>query len=356
MTRSNRGPKERFGKRLGFTLVELLVVIAIIGILIALLLPAVQKVREAANRAQCANNLKQIGLATHNFHDTYRSLPPAMGFFPNGTPEVYVSFTGTISGVPSYGTPFYHILPFLEQQNISNGVTNYLVPLGFACSDAWQAGNWSTTPITIYACPSDPTNSNGQSNNFPFGSSGFGLPGGVCSYACNAQAFGQNQLTGTSSPPNYQVTQLMAANRIPASFPDGTSTTILYTEKLAVCGTPHVNGWWSDGIGNWDLGWVNGGNFSIPPWFVTGPTIYDGNGVVGLDYFSPVIGVVYLSYFQIQPTQATCNYQMPSTGHTAVILAGLADGSVRSVAQGTSPTTWWLALVPNDGLPMPQDW
>ena len=102
--------------RLGFTLVELLVVIAIIGVLIALLLPAVQKVREAANRTSCSNNLKQLGLAMHNFHDTYGAFPNNGSHWNNGI--TYDASGAAVNSKYQLAGWGFQILTFLEQDNL----------------------------------------------------------------------------------------------------------------------------------------------------------------------------------------------------------------------------------------------
>src|SRR5215470_9493959 len=174
----------RFRRWRGFTLVELLVVIAIIGILIGLLLPAVQKIREAAARIQCSNNLKQIVLAAQNCADTHEQiLPPGLGLYPNRMG----------SARNGEGGFFMHILPYIEQDNLYNitydGNLTYF-PAGpgdwrNAKSD-WSgilptytqwSGNLQQAKVKSYFCPSDPTQDGGWAKS-------------NTSYAYNGNVFG----------------------------------------------------------------------------------------------------------------------------------------------------------------------
>ena len=123
----------------GFTLVELLVVIAIIGILIGMLLPAVQQVREAARRTDCANRIKQIGLAMHNFESQWKHYPPA-----------YIS-EGTRPGW-SWGT---FILPFIDQEPLYDLGNSVETLFGGGANPAAETTEYSTTPLPAFRCPSD---------------------------------------------------------------------------------------------------------------------------------------------------------------------------------------------------------
>ena len=134
-----------FARRKAFTLIELLVVITIIGILIALLLPAVQAAREAARQLSCTNNLKQIGLAMHLYHNSYQRLPPGWSAYdPAGRPYPM--------GEPGWGWAA-RILPFIEQANVENNLVDYGQSILAAQNDAARL-----TRISTFRCPSDTGN------------------------------------------------------------------------------------------------------------------------------------------------------------------------------------------------------
>ena len=142
-------------QRRGFTLIELLVVLAIIAVLVGLLLPAVQKVREAADRTTCSNNLHQLGLATHGFHDSNAQLPPAMGIL-NG----------------AYGTAHFFLLPHLEQNNLYTQ----------ANGDSYNLLN---VPVKSFVCPADATVEKGLIPSTISPNNGLGTGQGAASYAIN---------------------------------------------------------------------------------------------------------------------------------------------------------------------------
>lgn len=203
----------------GFTLIELLVVIAIIAILIGLLLPAVQKVREAGSRAKCLNNLKQIALASHNYHD-------ANLMFPGGD---YV-YTGSFSvGPPTQGyTVFVSLLPFLEQQNLYQ-IWNFTSPILNGLQTSTVPNSPGATVLSVLVCPSDLISQNpNQAVKHPPGT----YLWGITSYGGNG---------GTQSYPTPTLDGIFFAVG-PASSPlknpvkmtdviDGLSNTLLFGER-----------------------------------------------------------------------------------------------------------------------------
>ncbi|MBI3464491.1 MAG: DUF1559 domain-containing protein [Planctomycetes bacterium] len=160
------------GRSRGFTLIELLVVIAIIAVLIALLLPAVQMAREAARRTQCRNNLKQIGLALHNYHDTFRTFPPGrmQPYFGNSTPLMNPGAACWMGSISVHT----HIVPYLEQAGVYNaynfGTSRFRVP-PLGPPNCPQNSTVVDQKLEVFLCPSearDPTGFGVPSNNYRY--------------------------------------------------------------------------------------------------------------------------------------------------------------------------------------------
>lgn len=253
----------RVRRRAGFTLIELLVVIAIIGVLIALLLPAVQSAREAARRAQCVNNLKQIALSTFNYESVHKVFPP-------GQMKISFPVQPRFRGYSLY----VHLLPFIDQQPLFNR-WNFADPLDNT------VGTTANSAIVLNAllCPSDLIQQNPvTTSSRTYGIASYGGNGGSQSHPPNSlSSDGIFHATGPAAPGFREVSI--------AEVRDGLSNTLLFGERNHVdrgYDTFYAQGWVTEPMWMWGWWAPSGGNFGLSD--VTLSTLAPINYRLGFSY------------------------------------------------------------------------
>jgi hypothetical protein len=302
-----------------------LVVLAIIGVLTALLLPAVQAAREAARRTQCSNHVKQLGLAAHHHHDAVQHFPPGIGYYPPSTNGVF-------------GTYFFHLLPFIEQTALFD----------------------SSLGSVTFPPPAGPTVVHYPSNNKVYGQV---VPVFLCPSDSSTAADGLVSINGTSfGAASYAPNAMVVAPKGPqgkvrlAEITDGTSSTILHAEKYARCSKSTVPPLFQDGGTAWAYCAAAAFPWQSSPMNFPGKAFQPGFCIAPLAALGAVDVVGPGSIFQFQPDANQCDPTRASTPHSGGIQVGLVDGSVRTLSPSMNGATWWAAVTPAGGEALSWDW
>ncbi len=311
-----------------FTLIELLLAISVMGVLIGFFVPAVQKVREAASRIQCANNMKKLSLSVQNFSGTYNEKLPTI------THQVSPGSNGSV---------MVALMPYLDQENLYKA---YSIPANMtpAAAPSGPPTKYNATVIkTPFVCPSDYSTSTGS------GPSGWG----GTSYIANAFIFSKLGWCGVedSTMSNYRINTIS----------DGCSNTVAFSERMIVTNpTYHQYGLTSN---NRDMAYISGSAANSGPFL----------GTYMEHHNYPIFGFYPNSYpklfekheytqkatLQINPgpgrlvnwpdvSGASCHGS--NAGHVSVVQLAMMDGGIRNVTEKIPVPFFWGAVIPNDGL------
>lgn len=324
----------RQSKRDAFSLVELLLIIALAALLVGVLLPAVQKVREAAGQAQAANNIKQVVLAAHQFANAYSRLPPA-------SEHVY-SYDLNWNLSYSNNTFWFNVLPFLDQDALYEKAK---------VNGTYLASRVATGVVSIYLDPLDFTV--GPDGQVPVGvynyaGSGFqNVDQAACSYTVNAAGLSSGYSVSYAAEPRWSYSS--SASVTFAHYSDGLASTMLLSETLASCGLDaaawYYPQWYS--LYDYNATWANGSDFlgSFSRTSVDGQTVENGSPSAAFN----------LTARECNKYTWTPYSKQPASGRSSMLL-GMADGSARTLSSGTSPSTIWKLACLNDGEVPGGDW